>query len=294
MAKPIAFATDTEWPQLIPSDQLAQAALTELGAAVAPVIWDADVDWAQYRAVVIRSTWDYHIRAAEFTAWLNALERAGVPVLNPLPVIRWNMHKRYLAELEADGIRIVPSLWLAQGQPQPYAAVQQRGWTQAALKPLVSADSYHTYVIEDEAEWNTHQPEVLALGDAVVQEFMPEVQSVGEYSLLFFGDQYSHAVLKTPKSGDFRTQMGYGASTEAVEASPELIAQAARVLETVSNLLGAQTQHRPLAYARVDGILREDAFYLMELELIEPNLFLDYSPGAAQHFARTLLAQLEN
>ncbi|MBX3047178.1 MAG: hypothetical protein KF698_09295 [Anaerolineales bacterium] len=288
MAKPIAFATDAEWPQLTPSDQLAQAALHELGVEVAPVIWDAAVDWAQYRAVVIRSTWDYHTRAAEFSAWLNALQAAGVPVWNPLPVLRWNMHKRYLAELEAAGIRIVPSLWLAYGQPQPYAAVQQRGWAQAALKPLVSADSYHTYVIEDEAQWNTHQPEVLALGDAVVQEFMPEVQTVGEYSLLFFGDEYSHTVLKTPKHGDFRTQMGYGASTEAVEPAPELIAQAAHIVQTVSRLLD-----QPLAYARVDGILRDDVFYLMELELIEPNLFLDYSPGAAQHFARTLLSRLD-
>lgn len=290
MAKPIAFATDAEWPELTPSDQLAQAALHELGMQVIPIIWTADVDWAQYRAVVIRSTWDYHVRAAEFSAWLDVLEEAGVPVMNPLPVIRWNMHKRYLAQLEEAGIRIVPSLWLAQGQPQPFAAVEQRGWAQAALKPLVSADSYHTYVIENETQWSTHQPEVLALGDAVVQEFMPEVQSVGEYSLLFFGDQHSHAVLKTPKSGDFRTQIGYGASTQAVEASPELVAQAASVLQAVSDLLGAQ----PLAYARVDGILREGAFYLMELELIEPNLFLDYSPRAAQHFARTLLAQLEN
>lgn len=290
MVKPIAFATDAEWPQLTPSDQLAQAALHELGAQVIPIIWDADVDWLQYRAVVIRSTWDYHTRAAEFTAWLNALERARVPVLNPLPVIRWNMHKHYLAELESAGIRIVPSLWLAQGQPQPYAAVEQRNWALAALKPLVSADSYHTYVIENETQWNTHQPTVLALGDAVVQEFMPEVQSVGEYSLLFFGDEYSHAVLKTPKSGDFRTQMGYGASTEAIKAPPSLVAQAERVLQAVSDLLD---QPR-LAYARVDGILREGEFYLMELELIEPNLFLDYSPAAAQHFARTLLAQLEN
>ncbi len=289
MAKPIAFATDAEWPQLTPSDQLAQAALVELGAEVAPVIWDAPVDWAQYRAVVIRSTWDYHVRAAEFSAWLDALQAAGVPVWNPIPVMRWNMHKRYLAELEAEGVRIVPSLWLAQGQPQPYVAVQQRGWAQAALKPLVSADSYHTYVIENETQWNAHQAEVLALGDGVVQEFMPEVQTVGEYSLLFFCEEYSHTVRKTPRSGDFRTQMGYGASTRAVEASPELIEQAAGVLQAVSRLVG-----HPLAYARVDGILRDGSFYLMELELIEPNLFLDYSPGSAQHFARTLLARLEN
>lgn len=289
MAKPIAFATDAEWPQLTPSDQLAQAALHELGVKVESIIWDRAVDWAQYRAVIIRSTWDYHVRAAEFSAWLDALQAAEVPVWNPIPVMRWNMHKRYLAELEAEGVRIVPSLWLAQGQPQPYAAVQQRGWAQAALKPLVSADSYHTYVIENETQWAAHQTQVLSLGDGVVQEFMPEVQTVGEYSLLFFGEEYSHTVLKTPKSGDFRTQMGYGASTQAVEASPELIGQAASVLQAVSRLVG-----RPLAYARVDGILRDGLFYLMELELIEPNLFLDYNLGAARHFARTLLAQLEN
>lgn len=139
MTKPIAFATDAEWPQLTPSDQIAAAALAELGARVQPARWDAPQDWAQYRAVVIRSPWDYHVRAAEYGAWLDGLEAAGVDVWNPITIQRWNMHKGYLAELESKGVRIVPSLWLKQGQPIPYAEVQAQGWGRAVLKPLVSA-----------------------------------------------------------------------------------------------------------------------------------------------------------
>ncbi|MCL4257054.1 MAG: hypothetical protein KJZ53_00840, partial [Anaerolineales bacterium] len=144
MAKPIAFATDAEWPQLTPSDQLAQAALHELGVEVVPIIWDAAVDWAQYRAVVIRSTWDYHTRAAEFSTWLDALQAAGVPVWNPLPVLRWNMHKRYLAELEAAGIRIVPSLWRAPRPPQLDGRRRPRGGAPGAREPRVAGDTYPT------------------------------------------------------------------------------------------------------------------------------------------------------
>jgi len=284
MAKPIAFVTDAEWPQLTPTDQMAAAALADLGAEVQAARWDLPADWTQYRAVVIRSPWDYHLRPGEYSAWLDGLEAAGVQVWNPIPIQRWNMHKGYLAELESKGVRIVPSLWLQQGQPMPYAQVQQQGWGRAVLKPLVSADSYKTWVIEDPADWETHQTEVLTTNDGVVQEFMPEVQTVGEHSFIFFDGQFSHCVLKTPKAGDFRTQAGYGATAREVQAQPQWIVQAQQVL----SVLGQR-----LAYARVDGIIRDDLFYLMELELIEPHLFLECSPGSAQRFAHALLACLE-
>lgn len=120
--------------------------------------------------------------------------------------------------------------------------------------------------------------------DGVAQAFMPEVQTVGEYSFIFFDGEFSHCVLKTPKHGDFRTQAGYGATARAVEAEPGWVAQAQQVLAAVD---------QRLAYARVDGILRDGVFYLMELELIEPHLFFECSPGSAQHFASALLACLE-
>lgn len=284
MAKPIAFVTDAEWPQLTPTDQLAAAALADLGAEVQPVGWDLPTDWTQFRAVVIRSPWDYHLRPDEYSAWLDKLEAASVEVWNPIPIQRWNMHKGYLAELETKGVRIVPSLWLQQGQPIAYAQVQQLGWEQAVLKPLVSADSYKTWVIADPAGWETHQAEVLATNDGVVQEFMPEVQTVGEYSFIFFDGLFSHCVLKTPKAGDFRMQVGYGATAREVQAQPEWVAQAQQVLAVLEPRL---------AYARVDGIIRNGLFYLMELELIEPHLFLECCPGSAQRFAQALLACLE-
>ena len=284
MAKPIAFATDAEWPQLTPDDQLAQAALAQLGVEAAPALWDAQLDWAQFQAVFIRSTWDYHVRPDEFTAWLARLEALQVPVWNPPAVIGWNMNKAYLVELERKGVRIVPSVWIEQGDTPSFQDVAgERSSPRLVLKPLVSANAYNTWVIENEADWQEKLAAIHKDSAAVAQEFMPEVQSEGEWSLLFFDGEFSHAVLKTPKAGDFRTQMNYGAVSRLASPDAALVAQARAVLDAVE----------PVLYARVDGVVRGGQLYLMELELIEPHLFLEYGPGAPQRFARAVQSRLE-
>lgn len=284
MPKPIAFATDAEWPQLTPDDQLAQAALAQLGVEVVPALWDAQLDWAQFQLVFIRSTWDYHVRPDEFTAWLGKLEALQVPVWNPPAVIHWNMNKAYLAELERKGVRIVPSVWIEQGETPSFQDVAgQRGWPRLVLKPLVSANAHNTWIIENGADWQDKLAAIHKDSAAVAQEFMPEVQSEGEWSLIFFDGEFSHAVLKTPKPGDFRTQMNYGAVTRFASADAALVAQARAILDIVD----------PVLYARVDGVARGGKLYLMELELIEPHLFLEYSPGAPERFARAVLSHLE-
>lgn len=278
MPKPVAFVTDTQWPDLTPDDQLAQAALRQLGREVRPVIWHAAVDWAQFSAVVLRSTWDYHVRPAEFAAWLDRLESQHIRVWNPVEVMRWNMNKRYLRQLEEKGVRIVPSVWIKQGETPALKEVSN-GWPRTVLKPLVSANAYNTWLVDEEGDWETKLATILKESDAVAQEFMPEVQTEGEWSLIFFDGQFSHAALKTPKLGDFRTQMTHGGSTQPAAPDPGLIAQAQSVLDKVS---------APLLYARVDGVVRAGQFHLMELELIEPFLFLEFGQGAPERFARNL------
>lgn len=279
MAKPIAFATDTQWPQLTPDDQLAQAAARAIAVEVQPAIWhDPAVDWTRFAAVILRSTWDYHVRPAEFAAWLAKLEELQVPVWNPIDVVRWNMNKRYLAELESKGVRIVPSVWIAQGEKSDFKHISN-GWERLVLKPLVSADSYNTWVIESEADWQEKLAVIHRESDAVAQPFMPEVQDPGEWSLIFFDGEFSHAALKTPKAGDFRTQKNHGGTTQPASPDADLIAQARYVLESVG---------QPLLYARVDGVVSDGLFYLMELELIEPLLFMQYAPGSAERFAAAI------
>jgi glutathione synthase/RimK-type ligase-like ATP-grasp enzyme len=279
----IAFVTNAEWPNLTEDDQLAAQALQQAGIEVAPARWDdAQVDWSSFASVVLRSTWDYHQRAEEFTSWLDRLETAGVPIWNPLEVVRWNMDKTYLRDLQEDGVRIVPSVWLLQGVTVDLAdLMKQKGWDKAVIKPVISASAHQTYTVDagDLKDGQAKLDDLLSKGGVIVQSFMDEVQSKGEWSLLFFDKKYSHAAIKKPKQDDFRVQWEHGGSAESATASPGLIAQAQAVLEKVEGRL---------LYARVDGIERDGQFFLMELELIEPFLFFGYDPNAPARFAHAL------
>lgn len=277
----IAFVTNAEWPNLTEDDQLAAQALQQTGIKVVPARWDdADVDWASFAAVVLRSTWDYHQRVEEFAAWLDRLEATGVPVWNPLDVVRWNMDKTYLRDLQEDGVSIVPSVWLLQGvKVDLLDLLKQKAWQKAVIKPVISASAHQTYTVDahDLKEGRPILDELLAKGGVIVQTFMDEVQTKGEWSLLFFDKKYSHAAIKKPKPADFRVQWEHGGSAESAIASPELISQAQAIVDKVEDRL---------LYARVDGIERDGQFFLMELELIEPFLFFGYDADAPARFAQ--------
>lgn len=279
----IAFVTNAEWPNLTEDDQLAAQVLSKAGIVVVPALWDdAQVDWSSFAAIVLRSTWDYHQRAEEFAAWLDRLQATGVPVWNPLDVVRWNMDKTYLRDLQEDGVSVVPSVWLLQSVKVDLAdLLKQKNWRKAVIKPDISASAHQTYTV-DAQDLNDGQgklDELLAKGGVIVQTFMDEVQTKGEWSLLFFDKKYSHAAIKKPKQDDFRVQWEHGGSAEAAIAPPTLIAQAQKIVDKVDS---------PLLYARVDGIERDGIFFLMELELIEPFLFFGYDSAAPARFAHAL------
>lgn len=279
----IAFAISSEFPQLTDDDKLAAVALRANGAVVDPALWDAPVNWSSYDAVVIRSCWDYHHRLDEFKAWLAELETAGVPVFNPPSVMRWNMDKIYLSELQDEGIALLPSVWLLKNAKAQLAHIlQEKGWAQAVMKPVVSAAADNTISVsaQQAADHQATFERLLAAGGVIVQEFAPEVQTHGEWSFLFFNKVYSHAVLKQPKTGDFRVQRNYGGTVSLGVPEPALIEQTRSILDAVDvNLL----------YARVDVIERDGKLLLMELELVEPHLFFEQDPAAASRFADALL-----
>ncbi len=281
MTHSIAFVTNAEWPKLTEDDQLAAHALRQAGIEVAPARWDdTQVDWSSFTSVVLRSTWDYHQRAEEFAVWLDRLEATGVPVWNPLEIVRWNMDKTYLRDLQEAGVRVVPSVWLLQGVKVDLAdLMKQKGWEKVVIKPVISASAHQTYTVDasDLKDGQAKLDDLLSKGGVIVQSFMDEVQTQGEWSLLFFDKKYSHAAIKKPKQDDFRVQWEHGGSAETAIASPELISQAQAVVDKMESRL---------LYARVDGIERGELFFLMELELIEPFLFFGYDPAAAVRFAQ--------
>lgn len=283
----IAFATYERAPDLTDDDRLAAEALARAGAVVEPAIWsDPDVAWAGFDLVVLRSCWDYHRREDDFRRWLGELEAGGAAPWNPAPLVRWNLDKRYLDELGGAGVPVVPTERVARGGRLELAALlARRGWDEVVVKPAVSASAWGTWRASrgSAREADERAAELLRETSLLVQPFVPEVATEGEWSLLFFGGRFSHAVLKRPKPGDFRVQADHGGSAEAASPPPRLVAAAERALSRV---------RWPWLYARVDGVESGGRFLLMELEMIEPALFLAHAPHAAEAFAEAILALL--
>ncbi len=238
-------------------DVLLRRALERRGHAVEQVAWtDPAANWAAFDGVFVRSTWDYHLRAGEFLAWLDRLDRARVPCANPTALLRWNLDKRYLAGLAAAGVAVPDTVWLGPGERADVAeVVRARGWAAAVAKPLVSASAHRTALVSSgEVE-----------GSAMLQALVPEIRTAGERSLVFLGGALSHAVVKRPAPGDFRVQKEHG-GTWAREAPPEAtVAFAKRVLGLAPDAP---------ALARVDLVETARGPVLMELEVLEPELFL--------------------
>lgn len=276
----IGFVTYNELPLLSNDDRLLLAPLAVHGVRVEGAVWDSPlVEWERYDALVIRSCWDYHERPNEFEQWLTRMETLGVPVWNPPPLIRWNMDKHYLAELEQRGVRTVPTIWLDQGSSHTLTElVAERGWEEIVVKPSVSNSGTRTWRSQT-AELPMRETDFRTLvfeRDMMVQPFVPELQRDGEWSFVFLDGAFSHAVRKRARDGEFRVQREHGGRSEAETPRPSLVEEAAQILSLVP--------FRWL-YARVDGCERDGTLMLTELEMLEPSLFLSYHPEAAQRFA---------
>ena len=282
-----AFATWSRRPELTADDGRAAEALRRLGHRVDPIPWDAPgVAWTAFDAVVVRSVWDYHLRPAEFLRWVEAVEGTGTPLLNPPVVLRWNHHKSYLRDLAARGVATVPTIWLKRGaETNLPRLLAERGWSEAVVKPAVSASAYETCTISaPPAPVDQRRLEALLdAGEVLVQPLLPEVRSPGEWSLVFFGGAFSHATLKRPRAGDFRVQEELGGRAEPADPPPRLVEQAARALAAAA---------APCLYARVDGVDRGGQLVLMELELVEPVLYFGADPASPDRFAAALGALL--
>lgn len=274
----VALITCAKLPDLSPDDHPLRDALARRGVEVHAVRWDdAEVEWDSYDAAVIRSTWDYHKRIDEFRTWLDARERAGTRLWNPAPLLRWNTHKSYLETFGRAGVRIVPTVMLRDSSAVG-SVMQQHGWDRAVVKPATSATAFRTHIVTA-GDAGSLEP----LHDLLVQPFMEEVVRDGEWSVVFIGGTYSHTVVKRPREGDFRVQSDWGGTSTLTTPPPSLIEQASAVLDAVED---------PWLYARVDGIVRDGTFFLMELEMTEPTLFLTLHEPAAEQFAEAILARI--
>jgi glutathione synthase/RimK-type ligase-like ATP-grasp enzyme len=250
---------------------------------VTPVAWSAESDWRQFDAVVIRATWDYHTRTDQFLDWLRTLQHHGVQVWNPAPLAAWNLYKGYLRELERAGIVVVPTAWVNERPPPSLERlVKERGWGDVVVKPAISASAYRTWQTEGGVtpEDETRFRAMVMTGEVMVQPRLETLVAEGEWSFVFLGGVFSHAVLKRPAPGDFRVQSQLGGTVARGDVPAKWVGQAHSVLGVVQG---------PWLYARVDGCMLDGQFVLMELEMLEPDLFLNLDPQAPARFADALL-----
>ncbi len=260
----------------VSDDELAIGPLGELGWDVATASWrDETVDWNNFEIVVIRTTWDYQREPNAFLDVLQRIESSRARLENSLDVVKWNLDKRYLRELVANGVPIVPTIWDAVYDERSFASwLAELGADELILKPTVSATAEHTYRLR---KFDPKLSEVFAKRPFMVQPFLTRIVTEGEYSLFYFAGAYSHTILKAPKEADFRVQEEHGGIITAVEPSVELRNAGRRAFYLI--------QPSPL-YARVDLVRTEaDKFAVMELELIEPALYLRMDPDAPGRFA---------
>ena len=282
----IALATSEEYPDLEPDSQLLGPALAEAGIDWRPVVWsNPEVDPSAYEAIVVRSTWDYFHRPQEWADWLDRVEATGVPMWNPLKVVRWNSHKSYLEQLAQAGVPVVDTVMTrGTNRVDLNDLLAGAGWDDAIVKPAIDGGAHRLFRVSDVAEPQARFDELVEMGDVLVQPFLPSIETEGELSLFYFGGELSHTVVKQPKPGDIRVQPEHGGSYELIGPTSEMIHVAARVFDAVE---------ADLLYARVDLVRAPDnTLRLIELEAVEPRLFLELDDAAPGRFVDALAARL--
>jgi O-ureido-D-serine cyclo-ligase len=273
-----ARALDEDLPPL-------EKALDAAGIAYQLVDWDdATIDWSQFRLALIRSTWDYTDRLPEFLTWSERVS-AATRLLNPAPVVRWNTHKRYLVELAAQGVAVVPTWVIEVGQPAPAFDASE-----VVVKPAVGAGSRGARRFQgDGAGAKAHAQALLDDGrDVLIQPYLGRVDTLGETSLLYFDGVYSHAIRKGPLLA------ANADATRALFAAERIAAREPGADErAVADAVLAALPFEPLLYARVDLLRGADgAPQLLELELTEPSLFFNFAPGSAERFVAAIARRL--
>ena len=279
--KPVGLLTSHELHQLIPDEShLVKAFLAE-NIPVRPVVWNSHQIWSDFSAVVIRNPWDYFEHQNLFFQTLEEINKQ-TKLYNPYSLIKWNFNKNYLFDLKQKGGKLPPTIKI-NSQDQLLQAIADSHSEEMVIKPVVSAGAYLTYRFNK----NNVPAEVKNLPvdkyEFMLQPFLKDIQTGGEYSFIFLGGQYSHAIVKRPKSGDFRVQSEYGGSVEAYSPSEKEL----ELTEFIHSLL----PEKPY-YARIDLARYEGELVIMEVELLEPELFFRIRPDSAAQLVKSIKGTL--
>ncbi len=258
------------------------------GLDVSPEIWhDHSIDWKNYDVIILKSPWDYHEKIKEFTQWINKMDEYGIKFFNPVETIKWNFDKHYFKEIENENFQIVKSIFLEQNTVVDNfdEYFHQFKINKLIVKPCISASAWNTFVITKDNSKDYPQTinELLKEDSFIIQPFIEEILA-GEWSFIYFNQKYSHSLLKIPKKGDFRVQHIHGGSIRFEEAPAYLIQSADKIVRYFA---------QNTLYARVDGVEKDNDFHLMELELIEPFLFLNRETNSFENYYHALMNLLK-
>lgn len=282
--KKCAFLTMEDLSGFFAYDHLAAEPMAALGWQLEEIPWNrAGVHWDDFDAVVIRSPWDYQDRPGEFLSVLEQIDASAARLFNPLDIVRWNLEKTYLRDLQQRGVSIVPTRWLFEMDADRLEALQREFDTdQIILKPVIGANADDTFRLgrDSSQQLVSSVIDLFRSRQLLAQPFIPSIVDVGEYSLFYLGGTYSHCILKAPADGDFRVQEEHGGQIRAAEPDEDLLMVGRQAIRAIG---------QELLYARVDLVrLPCGSPALMELELIEPSLYFPYDPLAPRRFAEAL------
>ncbi len=269
-------------------DELVQNALEVHNLRVKRLAWDdPNFDWSTTKYVLFRATWDYYNRFAEFSNWLEQVSKQ-TSLLNSEAIIKWNIDKHYLFDLHRNGIHVAETYFIEQNATITLKELhKQLGWKETVLKPCVSGGARHTYKLNLE-NLEAHESilkELIPKEAMMLQPFQYNIVEKGEISMMVFNGEFTHAILKIAKSGDFRVQDDFGGSVHDYVPTKAEIEYAENCVKSCSEL--------PM-YARVDIFEDNDGkIALAELELIEPELWFRNYPKAAQVLANTIYEKIK-
>tara|TARA_B100000579_G_C22771522_1_gene824206 strand:- start:583 stop:1425 length:843 start_codon:yes stop_codon:yes gene_type:complete len=263
-------------------DNLIISPLREFGWDCDFVSWESrNIDWDQYKSVIIRSTWNYQEKFENFIKVLSEIDTSSAFLYNSIDIVKWNINKQYLNDLEEKKIEIVPSMFYMNfNSKEIYELFSSFNSKKLIIKPCISANADFTYIL-DQNSFNDIIDTLKVFfkkREFIIQPFIENIKFEGEYSLIFFGNKLSHALLKTPKNGDFRVQEEHGGILKSI-INPEidLIKFGERVIKNLPE---------PCLYCRVDIVKHNNKFLLMEVELIEPSLYFNMDSKSSSRFAK--------
>ncbi len=281
-AAEVALVTCADERYQEPEVHVAADALRAAGVSTDVVSWDEDRDWGAYELVVVRTPWDYFDRVTQFLDWAARVERE-TSLVNPADVLRWNSHKGYLAEFTAKSVPTVPTRLVPGPSTDVADQIREVPWEEIVVKPAVDGGARHAWRgLRDDPSLSRVAERLTDHGDVVVQPFVPAIVD-GERSLVFLGGRFSHAVRKVPKAGDYRSQRHLGG--REVDHEPD----SAELQVALAAMAAAPGR---LTYARVDLVEWEGAPVLIELEVIEPDLFLRDVPERVDRFVEVVRDEL--